>query len=372
MNFETLRADVPALEAVTYMNYGASGPSPRRVVDAVESFLEYHEFETPAVGGMYPAADEAYGSVREAVSSFIGTDPELIALTQSTTDGINRFACSIEWEPGATIVRTDLEHPAGILPWQRLERRRDVEVRVVPTVAGRPDMDVYLEAVEGADLVSFSAVTWTHGTLLPVRTMVDIAHDAGARVIVDGVQAPGQIPVDVESWGADAVAAAGHKWLLGPWGAGFLYVVRPVAESLIPGSIGYRSVAEPTGSSFELLPGARRFEVGTINPAPHMGLREAIAIAEEMGVDRIQRRIHRLAARLVDAVPEDRLLSPEEPETGLVTVEVDDPTATVERLATDGIVVRRVPIVDAVRVSIHAINTEGEVDDLIDALRVEW
>ena len=149
--------------------------------------------------------------------------PEEVALTESTTDGINRIATAVDFDPGDVVVRTDLEYPAGTLPWQQLEAQ-DVDVRVVETTDGRVDIDAYTEAVVDARLVCFSAVTWTHGTQLPVSELVDIAAAAGAFTPVDAVQVPGQLPMDVQELEADAVAAAGHKWLLGPWGAGFLYV----------------------------------------------------------------------------------------------------------------------------------------------------
>ncbi|MFC3959285.1 aminotransferase class V-fold PLP-dependent enzyme [Halovivax cerinus] len=363
-----LRETIPAFDDVTYMNFGASGPSPRPIVEAAEDFLEYHEFDAPSGEGMYPAAFETYDDVRETVADFIGAETTEVALTQSTTDAINRVACAIDWEPGDAIVRTDMEHPAGILPWERLERERGAEVRVVESDRGRLDVDAYREAVQGAKLVAFSALTWNYGTRLPVRELVDIAHEAGALVLVDAVQWPGQAPLDVTDWGADAVAAAGHKWLLGTWGGGFLYVDESVADRLVPGPIGYRGVVEATAERYELEPGAPRFEIGTINPAPHVALRTAIETAEAIGVEQIESEIRRLASRLADGVPDDRLLSPAEPESGLVTIAVDDPEAVTERIRDEGLVVRPLPEPDAIRASVHAVNTADEVDDLLDAL----
>ncbi|MDL0120039.1 aminotransferase class V-fold PLP-dependent enzyme [Halobacterium salinarum] len=88
-------------------------------------------------------------------------------------------------------------------------------------------------------MACFSAVTWTHGTQLPVADLVDIAHEAGAFALVDAVQVPGQLPMDVGGWEADAVAAAGHEWLFGLWGGGFLYIDRQAADSLLPTRVGY-------------------------------------------------------------------------------------------------------------------------------------
>lgn len=373
MTPEDLRADVPALSDVTYMNYGASGPSPRVVVDAAESFIEEHEYRSPGGEGMYPVAFDAYESARDTVADFVGASPEEIALTCSTTDGINRFAAAREWGPGDVVVRTDLEHPAGILPWQRLQRRDGIEVRVVESEAGRLDRDAYREAVDGASLVCLSALTWNYGTRLPVADLVEVAHDAGAEVLVDAVQVPGQAPMDVSAWGADAVAAAGHKWLLGLWGAGFLYVESTLANELVPSAVGYRGVEKPTADEFEWAAGAARFEIGTANPAPHVALEASIETVEEVGVAAIEDRIASLAGRLADGVPDDQLLSPAEPESGLVTMRVEDPEATVERLNEAGIVIRQLPYPEgAVRVSVHAVNTAAEVDDLLEALATEW
>ncbi len=369
MDPRELRADTPGLQDGTYLNFGAHGPSPRRVVAAASSFLETHEYASGA-DDPYGVAFEAYEDVRERIAAFVGARPAEIALTESTTDGINRIATAIDWAPGDVVVRTDLEHPAGVLPWRRLERD-GVEVRVVETTDGRIDVDAFADAVADARLACFSALTWTHGTMLPVRELVEIAEDAGAFTLVDAVQVPGHRTMDLSDWGADAVAAAGHKWLLGPWGAGFLYVGRDAAAELEPAAIGYRSVEVPTGESIEYKPGAPRFEIGTTTPAAHVGLVEAIDAIDAVGTDAIEAHIERLTDRLKTGLAErdgTTLLSPRSFESGLVTVDVDDPEATVERLADRGIVIRSLPSPDAVRVSVHAVSTESEMDAVVDAL----
>lgn len=363
-----LRADIPALESTVYFNTGASGPSPRYVVEAAQSTLATHEYESHAVGDPYSMAFDTYEDVRRTVGDFIGANDNEVALTESTTDGINRFATALEWEPGDVVVRTDLEHPAGILPWQRLERR-GVEVRVVESEAGRIDREAFAEAVAKAKLVCLSSVTWTRGTRLPVAELTEIAHEQDTLVLVDAVQAVGQLPVDVHEWGADAVAAAGHKWLLGTWGGGFLYVREELADGLEPVAIGYRSVSEAAAPDYEYEPGARRFEVGTTNPAAHVALREAISVVEEIGFSMITDRIETLSDRLKAGIPDARLLSSSEYETGLVAIEVHDAEAVVERLANQSIVVRSLPGEDAIRVSVHAFNTAEEVDRLLAELQ---
>lgn len=364
-----LREAVPAFEDVRYMNTGASGPSPRPVVEAAQAFLARHEYDAASEEGPYPLAFDTYEDVRATVADFLGAAETEIALTQSTSDGINRVATALEWGPGDAIVRTDLEHPAGVLPWSRLERR-GCEVRVVPTEDGRIDREAYREAVQDAKLVCFSAITWNYGTFLPVEELVEEAHDAGAFVLVDAVQVPGHSPLDVTEWGADAVAAAGHKWLLGTWGGGFLYVEESAADDLEPAAIGYRSVEDPGAADYALKRGAPRFEIGTTNLAPYVALQTAIETIESVGMDVVESHVLRLAARLADRVPDERLLSPADPETGLVTIRVDDPEETVETLKEEyGVVVRPIPSLDgSIRASLHVVNTAADVDRLVEGL----
>lgn len=372
MTPEDLRADIPILSETAYLNWGASGPSPERVVDAGESTLESHEFVAPGEEGMYPNADGVFAEARTSVAEFIGTNPESVALTQSTTDGINRVATAMEWEAGDRIISTDIEHPAGRLPWQRLERHTGVEPHILETERGQIDLERLDDALSDARLLCVSAIDWLYGRSHPVEEMVELAHEHGTRVLVDAVQMPGQRPLDVEQWGADFVAGSGHKWLLGPWGSGFLSVSESVAEDLEPGHIGYRSVTEPTADTYELQSDARRFEVGTMNPATYAGLDAAIGTMESVGLATIQDRIAELTDHLKAGVPVDRLRSPVEYESGLVTLRTADPDHLVESLSSESIRIRSLPLPESVRVSIHAVNTEAEVDRLLDHLAERW
>jgi len=362
-----LRASIPAVERCTYCNTGASGPSPENVVGAATEFQERHAFEAPGGDGPYVVAFEAMADAREVAAAHLGARTEDVAFTRSTADGITLVAGAIDWEPGDVVVRTDLEHPAGTLPWDRLEDTHDIEVRVLETEAGRLDMDDVKGAVDDARLVCLSSLTWSHGTQLPVGDVVDIAHDAGAQVLVDAVQSVGQHPVDVTDWGADFVATAGHKWLLGVWGSGMLYADPDALDRTEQTRIGYRSVQEMGAEEYAYHEGARRFEVGTTSIAPYVALAEAIETMESVGLSTIESRVERLTDRLKDGL-RGRLLSPEGYESGLVTFEADDPEATVERLKAQDIVVRSLPHPDAVRASIHVFNTAEEVDRLLDAV----
>jgi len=367
MNPADLRAAIPALEETVYLNTGASGPSPRRVVAAAQSAIERAEYDAPGGQGTYPAAFEVFDETRAAVADHIGADPETVALSQSTTHGIGRVVAAMDWGPGDVIARTDLEHAAGLFPCQRLAETAGVDVRVIETAGGRIDRDSYKRAVADARLVVLSSLTWTHGTRLPVAELVDIAHDAGARVLVDAVQSVGQHRLDISAWDADAVVAAGHKWLLGTWGAGFLTVAPDFVESLTPLIIGYRGVEDPDATTYDLRSNARRFEVGTTAIGPYAALQEGIALFEELGYDTVTSRVERLTDRLKDGLGE-RVCSPCEYESGLVTFRDGTPERTVAALADAGVQVRSLPLDNTVRASVHVFNTEADIDALLTGL----
>lgn len=369
MDIETLRDTIPALNEVAYCNWGASGPSPRPVLNSFTEFAERHEFEVPVTGDPYDVAWDHYDDTRAAVATFLNVTPEEIALTTSTSDGINRILGAFDWDEATTIVTTGVEHPAVTLPIRKLARHNNVTVETVDITDGLIDVGSAKTVLQDAALFVFSAIDWIYGRMQPVRQLVDLAHEAGARVLIDAVQVLGQRPLNVQDWGADMVAAAGHKWLLGTWGSGILYVESSFADTLEPKDIGYRSVVTPTADDFEYKPGAPRFEVGTVNGAPYAALQEAIRMIEAVGVDAIRARIQQLTERLKAEFSEDRLRSPESFESGLVSVVAENPDAAVDRLRTQDIVVRALPIEETVRVSLHAVNTTTEVDAVVEGLQ---
>ncbi len=366
MDPAALRADIPACESCAYLNTGASGPSPERVVEAVTEAQRRHEFDVCATDH-YTAAADRLDEARAAVADHIGATPEDIALVASTGDGISRVANAIDWEPGDRILNTDLEHPSGVLPWRRLEEI-GVEVTTLSCPDGRLPMDAYREAVADARLVCLSSESWIHGTRLAIDEAVGIAHDAGALVVVDSVQTVGQHPIEVSEWGADVVCASGHKWLLGPWGAGFMYVAPGSVDAFRPRHIGYRSAVDPNGEGLEYHPDASRFEVSTASVAPYAGLVEAIDTIESIGFGTIESRIRRLTDRLKTGLG-DLLVSPRQYESGLVVFEAPEeaPEAFVERAREADIVIRDLPSGD-VRASVHAFNTAEEIDRLLDVI----
>ena len=363
MTPDELRDEIPLLDDHVYLNTGASGPSPRTVREAIDEAREKHAEAHADRPYAYEA--EVADETREAVASLLNAPSERVALTSNTTDGINLVADCFDWSSDDVIVTTALEHPAGVLPWERVAEVHGTELRVVPAEGddgvSSIDRDAYERAVEDATLVCLSSVCW-YGVRLPVEELVDMAHEAGASVVVDAAQSVGAEDVDVNEWGADYVAAPAHKWLLGPWGVGFLYVAddAPVEAQT---RVGYKSAVEPNKSA-TLRDSARRFEVSTSSPALLAGTRAAVERMESVGFGTVERHIARLVSRLEEGLGDRHVSSG----GGLVRFSDPSPEETVNRLKQDGVVIRSLPNGD-LRASVHVFNTRNDVGGLLESLQ---
>lgn len=368
MDPATLRSQIPALEETVYLNTGASGPVPEPVVTAAKDRLHTQAVEAPATGRVYEAANTVYEAARERIAAHLGVSPATIGLVESTADGLGAAVAALDWSPGDVVVRTDTEHPAGILPWARLKERFGVEIRILETDHGRIDHDAFAAAVADAQAVCLSSVCWQSGTRRPVDDLAAIAADAGTTVIVDAVQSIGQQPVQPGDWSVDILAGSTHKWPLGLWGGGFVYCAPEVTAQLSPPVVGYRGVETITDRAYTLTEGANRFEVSTSSPLPYAAAIEALETIEAIGYDTITQRINRLTGRLVERLSPERIVSVRPPESGLVTIAVEDGAAAVDRLAAEGIQVRTLPERDVIRVSVHVFNTAADIDALCAVL----
>lgn len=362
MDAHELRALMPSVvRDAAYLNTGASGPSPRPVREEMENVLDAHT-KAHVADEPYAYEQRVADKTRDALASLLNAQPERVALTSNTTDGINTVADCFDWRSEDAVVTTALEHPAGVLPWNRLADVYGVDVRTVPAADNGDalDRDAYKNAVRGAKVVCLSSVSW-YGISVPVADFVEIAHDAGAVVVVDAAQSVGAEPVDINDWDAEYVAAPAHKWLLGPWGGGFLYV-SDEAPSGGQTRVGYKSAVAPNDSP-TLREDARRFEVSTSSPAVLAGTRAAAQTVNSVGVDVVEERVARLTGLLEERLGDRHLTTG----AGLVRFEDTTPDDTVERLNDEGIVVRALPNRD-LRASVHVFNTTEDVDRLIEAL----
>jgi selenocysteine lyase/cysteine desulfurase len=351
----SFRAEFPVFERLAFMNAGSEGPIPRRSAEAAQQRLRT---ELESGRGGKPYFMELIGlasKLRERFARLLGCDVDEVALTGSTTDGVNTTLAGLDLRAGDEILTTDEEHPGLLAPLARTQRRCGASVRVVPwdEIAG--------SVSKATRLIACSHVSWVSGAVMDSEALVA----TGVPVLLDGAQALGAIAVDMRTIACDFYAAPGQKWLCGPSGLGCLFVRRDRIDELDVAWPGFGSLADPGQAlEFELAEGAKRFDSGF--PA---GLRSTWALASfdvlaEAGMDWIHSRGPELAATLASRLTERGVgLAPRGPST-LVSWHSEDAEAEVERLFEQGFVVRHLPGREMVRASVGAWSNEEEVQRL--------
>ena len=302
-SLDEIRADLPSATACAYLNAGTWGPLPVAAAKAMRARIAAVE-ERGRIGGQgYERFGELIAAARAALASTIGAEPDGVALTHSTTGGMNLVLAGLEWEAGDEVVTTDNEHPGLLEPLLELARRRGVVVRTAATLRS-DDALASLTAQLGprTRLVAVSHVLWASGRILPVRELAAAAHAAGAQVLVDGAQAVGAIPVDAAALGCDYYAGPAQKWLCGPNGVGFLWVAPARVGELGLGSAGWLS-RDGKSEGHPLWPTARRYDGGSLSTVALAGSTAAIAwraerVGWEAGFERMRERRATFAAAL--------------------------------------------------------------------------
>lgn len=368
----------PALagNSYIYLNSGGSGPPSYDTIRAMRKVDDLCSGPAYLEGvDLYAHQRDAYARAREAAARLVNTDPENIALTQSTTHGMNLGVFALDWRKYDEVVSIRSEHPGCLVPLHALEKRYGVRLKLV-------EPSVTVEKVEKVitartRLVALSHVDWTTGEILPLADICALARERGILTLVDGAQSVGNIRVDIPATGAAMYAFTGHKWVLGPEGVGALYV-RPGCE-VRSTSLGYASLSDPTefraeGGYWEYIySGARRFEASTMSPALAAGFVAAADAAYERSAEgsvEIRRRADLLAS-LLRELPRVILRSPSPVHSGLVSFEIEGVAAkeAAEKLLTEKFVVRFIPEpYPYVRASTHLFNTEEELEALAEAV----
>jgi L-cysteine/cystine lyase len=376
---ERIREQLPVTRRMAYFNTGSVGPLPVRATETIAAWVR-RELDEGRIGvEAMQAANEVRARARAAVAGVIGAEPDEIALTHHTTEGINVVLWGLDWQPGDELVRTNLEHPAVFLPAFAVERRFGAKVVVADLGSGGGDVvEAFAKALSPRTrVVALSHVAYCTGAALPVAEIARLAHEQGALVLVDGAQAAGAVPVDVKSLDADFYAVPGQKWLCGPEDTGALYVRRNRLESVQQTFVGYASMATLTyGEPLIPQPDARRFEVGSRHTPSLAGQAASIEwIKEEVGFSWAYARIAHLVAvareRLGD-IPGVEIISPSNA-AGLLSFAVAgvDAEALSRRLNAQGIVIRWIRAPRCARASFGFFNTEEDVDRLVAAVAGE-
>jgi len=279
------------------------------VIDAVDRY--YREYNANVHRGIYTIGEEstaAYERARVQVARFINApDSHEIVFTRNATEAINLVSYS--WgrrniSRGDAIVLTEMEHHANLVPWQLLVQEMDGDLEFIPiTDDGILRLDVFEVLLRlKPKLVAFTHVSNTLGTINPVREMIEMAHAAGALVLVDGAQAVPHVPVDVQELGADFYAFSGHK-MLGPMGSGALWARRELLEAMPPFLAGGEMIREVhlRRSDFNDIPW--KFEAGTPAVADAIGLGVAAEYLSNLGMSAVREHERELVTYALEVLP---------------------------------------------------------------------
>jgi L-cysteine/cystine lyase len=354
------RAHFPVLERVAYLNAGTEGPVPRRAADAVQARIA-SELTGGRAGKAYMEAVRGLAAhLREGYARVLGADPEEVALTGSTTDGVNTVLSGLSLRAGDEIITSDEEHPGLLAPLGRLKRLAGVTVTVVPFAR-------IAEAVSSTTrLVACSHVSWVSGQVVDSAALAA----TGVPVLLDAAQGVGAVPVDIHALQCAFYAGSGQKWLCGPEGSGCLYVSRERLDELTIPWPGYGSLADAS-QALDSGPAehAARFDHG-FPP----GIRSAWALAslgvfEDAGWAWVHGRAADLAAGLAENLAERGLQVGPRGRSTLVAWKprAPDLDAEVLRLAEAGFVVRSIASHGLIRASVGAWSSEEELARLVGA-----
>ena len=374
---QRLRAEMPSAQKWVYLDHAAMAPLPRPTAEAVRAWLEE---AVDTASPVWPDWVRKMEGTRTTAAQMIGAHPDEVALVLNTTAGIGLVAEGMDWRPGDNVVTLADEFPSNVYPWFNLASR-GVETRRVPTDAsGRVDLDRLAEACdERTRIVTLSWVGFATGYRHDVPRIASIAHERGALLFLDAIQGLGVFPIDVNQMGVDFLAADGHKWMLGPEGAGIAYIRREHLDRLHPLGVGWHSVVQSDYSHIDLnlKPTAARYEGGTPNMVGLHALGASLSLLVDLGIESISaavlditdqacQRLTDIGANIVsDRRPDHR---GGQQRSGIVAFELAgrDPMALKRHCLKQQVVLGC--RAGRLRISPHAYNNEEDLDRLVHAL----
>ncbi|MFH0777881.1 MAG: aminotransferase class V-fold PLP-dependent enzyme, partial [Candidatus Eisenbacteria bacterium] len=304
MHITEARAHFPAAEEYVYLNNASRSVLPRETIEAMTRYLSFcprQEMEkSPEFAGLL-------SEVRSQIGELLNAHTSEIALSWNTSVPLNIVAQGLPLVPGDRVIVGRSEFPANLYVWENL-RRKGAEVTVLPPGQGFTTAADVREALDArTKIVAVSFVAFHNGYRAELEEMGELCKKVGALLVVDAIQGVGAIELDVKKCGAGVVACGGQKWLLAPFGTGFLYCSKELIGSVWPLFAGWLSVKDidrafnhVTGIPFVLAEDARRFEIGTLAYHDIAGFRESLRIILSVGVREIERHIFTLLDGLIE------------------------------------------------------------------------
>ncbi len=394
-----VKADFPLLgrvidgKPITYLDSAASSQKPLAVLEAMDTY--YRTSHANVHRGAYRLAAEATDAMEAArvkVARFIGAPhAHEVIFTKNATESMNLFAQSwgrANLGRGDVVVLTEMEHHANIVPWHMLAQAIGIELRWIPVDESyQLDLTDIDRILDGAKLVSITAMSNVLGTLNPVRRIADLAHAAGAAIVVDASQHVPHLPTDVVEMGVDAMVFTGHK-MLGPTGVGVVWGRSELLEAMPPFLGGGEMILQVTKEGFTTNELPHKFEAGTPAIAEIVGLGAAVDYLEALGMDAVREHEVSLTAyalrTLTERFGDDLTIhGPSEPATrgGVLSLAYKDvhPHDISQVLDAENVYVRAghhcakplmqvLGVGSTARASLYVYNDEHDIDTLADAL----
>ena len=364
-NWQSIRQNFPVTERVAYLNSAAAGPVSIASQAAAAGYYEKMMRDGDVHWNRWLVDREA---VRKRIAAFINAEPEEIAFTTNTSQGMNVIVDALE--DRGEVISSELEFPVTTLPWMH----RRIPVHLLPARDGEVLIEDIQEAMTNkTGIIALSHVQFSNGFRVDPQAVGEIK---GTHVLViNASQSAGAFAIDVKRMKIDALCATGHKWLLSGYGSGFVYLSRQLLDQSQPRSLGWLSVEDPFEMrNDEFRPrhdAAARVELGCPHFAGIFSLGAALDLIGEIGAENIQARVLELNRFATSRLKEDgwKVLSPlqnESSRSAETLVEVDEPGRVVRQLLSRGVIVTEKP--QGIRVATHFFNNEEDIEKLIAGL----
>jgi cysteine desulfurase / selenocysteine lyase len=299
-----IRADIPLLEEVIYLDAASTTPTPKPVVEAMcDYFYNYNSNTGRGAYKMAVKSTKEFEGARTQISKFIGCRQSEVIFTKNTTEAINLVANGLDFKKGDSIIVPNIEHHSNFIPWLNL-KKKGVELKVIKADKhGIIDVTDIESAVDSnTKLITTTHVSNAIGSVQPINDIGDVATENDVLYLIDAAQSAGHMKLNVKETNADFISFPGHKGLLGPIGTGFLYCREESVEKLEPMNLGGGTVIDVSEREFSLEDVPARFEGGTQNIAGIIGLGTAVDYIKRIGMDKIEYHSKKLTAQLFQEI----------------------------------------------------------------------
>lgn len=324
-----VREDFPILKSgLIYLDNATSSLTPEPVI---EKMLEYYrEYRANTGRSLYRIADRATSELEEArksVAKLIGASKDEVSFVRNTSEGLNFVASSLKFKKGQNVVTTGIEHHSNFLPWLKVSREKGLRLKIInPTKDFLINVEEFEKQIDDdTRVVAITHISNVLGSITPVKNIVDIAHEHGSLVALDGAQSVPHIPLSVKELDVDFLSFSGHK-MCGPTGIGGLYVKPDALNELEPIFVGGESVDKVSFDDYTLAKFPASFESGTLPIAEAIGLGEAVRYLMKIGLENIvanDKRLIELLYKLLSTIKGLKIYGPsQEKRTSIISFNI--------------------------------------------------